>query len=156
MISSPSQRQRWLKMAGYRFGCQPRMMRNKKYQCLRTHPLTWWSFAYRNSISVSLRLVEFKGWAYHTPTVCLRCLLPWLSHWSLFAKCSSIHTLISVTGSRRLITYARLSDDKVSAVALEEYHTRKAAFSSIGTTVDDLNPFRRGYFKKFEPERQQL
>ncbi|KAK2609060.1 hypothetical protein QQS21_002430 [Conoideocrella luteorostrata] len=50
--------------------------------------------------------------------------------------------------SRRLITYRRISDVDVSPKALAEYQDR-LVISSIGTTVDDLNPFRAGYFKKF-------
>ncbi|EFY84878.1 RNA methylase family protein [Metarhizium acridum CQMa 102] len=63
-----------------------------------------------------------------------------------FNKCQD---LITAVGSRRLITYSRLSDEKVSAAAVAVYHNRKTV-STVGSTVDDLNPFRRGYFKKFE------
>ncbi|TWU73991.1 hypothetical protein ED733_005482 [Metarhizium rileyi] len=56
--------------------------------------------------------------------------------------------------SRRLITYSRLPDGKVSATAMAEHRSIKMV-SSVGTTVDDLNPFRRGYFKKFESQRQE-
>ncbi|KAH7310407.1 S-adenosyl-L-methionine-dependent methyltransferase [Stachybotrys elegans] len=48
--------------------------------------------------------------------------------------------------SRRLLTYRRLPDAEVSPAALQAYKARQ----SIGTTADELNPFRRGYFKKFE------
>ncbi|OAQ64137.1 tRNA guanosine-2'-O-methyltransferase TRM11 [Pochonia chlamydosporia 170] len=56
--------------------------------------------------------------------------------------------------SRRLITYSRLPDEMVSAEALTKYENRVVR-RTTGTTVDDLNPFRRGYFKKFDLERQQ-
>ncbi|KJZ73263.1 hypothetical protein HIM_07267 [Hirsutella minnesotensis 3608] len=51
--------------------------------------------------------------------------------------------------SRRLITYQRLPDDRVSKESLEMYETRRGVVHT-GTTADELNPFRRGYFKKFE------
>jgi tRNA (guanine10-N2)-methyltransferase len=51
--------------------------------------------------------------------------------------------------SRRLITYRRLPDAQVSQSALETYAARKKLTLS-GTSADELNPFRRGYFKKFE------
>ncbi|TFB02625.1 hypothetical protein CCMA1212_005420 [Trichoderma ghanense] len=56
--------------------------------------------------------------------------------------------------SRRLITYQRLPDSKVSSSDLEahEKRRREAAAANTGTTADDLNPFRRGYFRKFEAE----
>ncbi|KFG86631.1 RNA methylase family protein [Metarhizium anisopliae] len=54
--------------------------------------------------------------------------------------------------SRRLITYSRLSNEKISAAAVAVYHSRKTV-STVGSTVDDLNPFRRGYFNKFETSR---
>ncbi|KAH6880161.1 S-adenosyl-L-methionine-dependent methyltransferase [Thelonectria olida] len=53
--------------------------------------------------------------------------------------------------SRRLITYRRLPDAEVSSSALQAYATRKTAEAN-GTTADELNPFRRGYFKKFEAD----
>ena len=62
---------------------------------------------------------------------------------------STDQDLTTAVGSRRLITYSRLSDEKVSAAAVAVYHSRKTV-STVGSTVDDLNPFRRGYFKKFE------
>ncbi|KAF7562039.1 hypothetical protein G7046_g2084 [Stylonectria norvegica] len=51
--------------------------------------------------------------------------------------------------SRRLITYRRIPDAEVSPRDLEAYATRKTIVNN-GTSVDELNPFRRGYFKKFE------
>ncbi|WZH43439.1 S-adenosyl-L-methionine-dependent methyltransferase [Fusarium acuminatum] len=57
-----------------------------------------------------------------------------------FNKCKS---------SSRLITYRRLPDAQVSQSALETYATRKKLTLS-GTSADELNPFRRGYFNKFE------
>ncbi|KAK7416137.1 hypothetical protein QQZ08_012114 [Neonectria magnoliae] len=51
--------------------------------------------------------------------------------------------------SRRLITYRRMPDTQVSPDALMAYTSRKKLEPS-GTTADELNPFRRGYFKKFE------
>ncbi|KAF4949988.1 hypothetical protein FGADI_8526 [Fusarium gaditjirri] len=51
--------------------------------------------------------------------------------------------------SRRLITYRRLLDSQVSQEALEAY-TNRQKLTLNGTSADELNPFRRGYFKKFE------
>ena len=51
-------------------------------------------------------------------------------------------------GSRRLITYRRKPDAEVDQVALAE---RKRALVD-GYTADDLNPFRRNYFRGFRPE----
>lgn len=51
--------------------------------------------------------------------------------------------------SRRLITYRRLPDSQVSQSSLETYANRQK-LKLEGTSADELNPFRRGYFKKFE------
>ncbi|KAF5574807.1 tRNA guanosine-2 O-methyltransferase trm11 [Fusarium pseudoanthophilum] len=53
--------------------------------------------------------------------------------------------------SRRLITYRRLPDSQVSQEALEAY-TNRLKLTLNGTSADELNPFRRGYFNKFEAE----
>ncbi|PHH92072.1 hypothetical protein CDD83_9098 [Cordyceps sp. RAO-2017] len=53
--------------------------------------------------------------------------------------------------SRRLITYQRLPDDKVSESTLKAYDARRGV-KHVGTTADELNPFRRGYFRKFGAE----
>ncbi|KAF5557496.1 tRNA guanosine-2 O-methyltransferase trm11 [Fusarium napiforme] len=53
--------------------------------------------------------------------------------------------------SRRLITYRRLPDSQVSQEALEAY-TNRQKLTLNGTSADELNPFRRGYFNKFEAE----
>lgn len=53
--------------------------------------------------------------------------------------------------SRRLITYRRLPDSQVSQEALEAY-TNRQRLTLNGTSADELNPFRRGYFNKFEAE----
>ncbi|KAF6834504.1 RNA methylase family protein [Colletotrichum musicola] len=50
--------------------------------------------------------------------------------------------------SRRLITYRRLPDSRVDPEKLAAY---KRTYHE-GTTADELNPFRRGYFTKFEKE----
>ncbi|KAF4902238.1 tRNA (guanine(10)-N2)-methyltransferase [Colletotrichum viniferum] len=50
--------------------------------------------------------------------------------------------------SRRLITYRRIPDSQVDPERLAAY---KRTFVE-GTTADELNPFRRGYFTKFEKE----
>ncbi|KAL6921648.1 hypothetical protein FSST1_005674 [Fusarium sambucinum] len=53
--------------------------------------------------------------------------------------------------SRRLITYRRIPDSKVSQSTLETYANRQK-LKLEGTSADELNPFRRGYFKKFEAD----
>ncbi|QUC20653.1 uncharacterized protein UV8b_04894 [Ustilaginoidea virens] len=55
--------------------------------------------------------------------------------------------------SRRLITYRRVPDAMVSPVATAAYKARKDV-SPVGTTADELNPFRRGYFRKFGTDGQ--
>ncbi|KAK6227598.1 hypothetical protein QIS74_01153 [Colletotrichum tabaci] len=50
--------------------------------------------------------------------------------------------------SRRLITYRRIPDSQVDPEKLAAY---KRTFVA-GTTADELNPFRKGYFTKFEKE----
>ncbi|OTA84871.1 hypothetical protein M434DRAFT_400295 [Hypoxylon sp. CO27-5] len=50
--------------------------------------------------------------------------------------------------SRRLITYRRLPDSEVDMSALAE---RKREEQVKGHTADDLNSFRRAYFKGFKP-----
>ncbi|PFH56681.1 hypothetical protein XA68_16139 [Ophiocordyceps unilateralis] len=59
--------------------------------------------------------------------------------------------IIFSPGSRRLITYRRIPDSQVSQSSLEAYQARGSA-QQPGMTADDLNPFRRGYFRKFEAE----
>ncbi|KAG6014647.1 hypothetical protein E4U54_005009 [Claviceps lovelessii] len=51
--------------------------------------------------------------------------------------------------SRRLITYRRLPDADVSPRHLAAYQSKQNVVST-GNSVNDMNPFRRGYFKKFE------
>ncbi|KGQ02620.1 tRNA (guanine(10)-N2)-methyltransferase [Beauveria bassiana D1-5] len=46
--------------------------------------------------------------------------------------------------SRRLITYRRIPDDEVSNEALAAYAGR-TIISDVGTTANELNPFRRGF-----------
>ncbi|KAJ3495787.1 hypothetical protein NLG97_g3149 [Lecanicillium saksenae] len=53
--------------------------------------------------------------------------------------------------SRRLITYRRIPDSEVSKEALAAYKGREA-ISEVGTTANELNPFRRGYFRKFQSD----
>ncbi|KAG5984620.1 hypothetical protein E4U55_003953 [Claviceps digitariae] len=53
--------------------------------------------------------------------------------------------------SRRLITYRRLSDADVSPTSLAAYQSNRNVVSTANS-VDDMNPFRRGYFKKFETD----
>ncbi|TEA18152.1 tRNA (guanine(10)-N2)-methyltransferase [Colletotrichum sidae] len=53
--------------------------------------------------------------------------------------------------SRRLITYRRIPDSQVDPEKLAAY---KRTFHE-GTTADELNPFRRGYFAKFEKDEAQ-
>ncbi len=50
-------------------------------------------------------------------------------------------------GSRRLITYRRIPDKEVDPEAM---HAREE-MTPVGTTADELNPFRKAYFSGFEP-----
>lgn len=59
--------------------------------------------------------------------------------------------MLTLTGSRRLITYRRIPDSEVSKKALELYADREI-ISEVGTTANELNPFRRGYFNKFQSD----
>ena len=59
-----------------------------------------------------------------------------------------------MTGSRRLITYRRIPDSEVSADDLEKYNAREG-IKSVGKTANELNPFRRGYFNKFQAEGEE-
>lgn len=54
-------------------------------------------------------------------------------------------------GSRRLLTYRRLVDDEVNGEELLSYQTARLKIEAVnGTgTVDELNEFRRKYFKGF-------
>ncbi|KAI1334300.1 S-adenosyl-L-methionine-dependent methyltransferase [Xylariaceae sp. FL0016] len=54
--------------------------------------------------------------------------------------------------SRRLITYRRKPDSEVDFAALEQ---RKEQLETLvnGSSVDDLNPFRRHYFRGFRAEQ---
>jgi tRNA (guanine10-N2)-methyltransferase len=77
-----------------------------------------------------------------------------------FNKCLCFHTdfsfhlalvdrLILDSGSRRLITYRRLPESDIDTSALAR---RRLQEQAVGTTADDLNPFRRVYFRGFKAE----
>ncbi|KAI0018468.1 S-adenosyl-L-methionine-dependent methyltransferase [Xylariomycetidae sp. FL0641] len=53
--------------------------------------------------------------------------------------------------SRRLITYQRLPDADVDPEALAQRNTQ--AINGNGLSADELNPFRRHYFRGFRPEQ---
>lgn len=55
--------------------------------------------------------------------------------------------------SRRLINYRRLPDDTVNEDDLAAWKV-KAERRHEGVTADELNPFRKGYFKKFVTEEE--
>ncbi|KAJ4300161.1 hypothetical protein N0V88_002830 [Collariella sp. IMI 366227] len=48
--------------------------------------------------------------------------------------------------SRRLITYRRIPDAEVDQETMNVYQAR----TPVGTSADELNPFRKAYFNKFE------
>ncbi|CZR62057.1 probable TRM11 Catalytic subunit of an adoMet-dependent tRNA methyltransferase complex (Trm11p-Trm112p) [Phialocephala subalpina] len=56
------------------------------------------------------------------------------------------HPCLQITRSRRLITYRRIPDAEVVA---GDARTERAREN--GVNADDLNPFRKGYFKGFKP-----
>lgn len=60
----------------------------------------------------------------------------------------SIHNtcLTDVTGSRRLITYRRIPDNEVDPEAMKA----REETTYVGKSADELNPFRKAYFNKFE------
>ncbi|CAK7562469.1 MAG: hypothetical protein SEPTF4163_000315 [Sporothrix epigloea] len=63
----------------------------------------------------------------------------------------SVCTQVFNKWSRRLITYQRLSDSEVDAEALAAVIEAAATAPRLkGQTANDLNPFRKGYFSKFE------
>lgn len=75
----------------------------------------------------------------------------------VFNRCRSFSLIQSlmqfahfVLGSRRLITYRRLPDSEVDVSALAQ---RKQEEQLNGHTADDLNAFRRAYFKGFRTDQ---
>ncbi|KAI0396389.1 tRNA guanosine-2'-O-methyltransferase [Xylariaceae sp. FL0594] len=54
--------------------------------------------------------------------------------------------------SRRLITYRRLPDTEVDTAALAQ--RKKQVDGAEGRSADDLNPFRRHYFRGFKSEHE--
>jgi tRNA (guanine10-N2)-methyltransferase len=80
----------------------------------------------------------------------------------VFNKCKPSNTTTSYpasmfpnesSGSRRLLTYRRIPDAEVSPNAVEAHATRKEV-DATGSTANELNPFRRGYFRKFKSESE--
>ncbi|KAK0715906.1 S-adenosyl-L-methionine-dependent methyltransferase [Lasiosphaeris hirsuta] len=59
----------------------------------------------------------------------------------------SVCTQVFNKWSRRLITYRRIPDAQVDQDA---FNSREEGAQHLGKTVDELNPFRRAYFNKFE------
>ena len=68
----------------------------------------------------------------------------------LFVRALVADVLWGLLGSRRLITYRRLPDSEVdqAAVALR----KEQPSAANGQTADELNVFRRAYFKGFKPD----
>lgn len=71
----------------------------------------------------------------------------------VFNKCmlpATLDCLLShsdrAIGSRRLITYRRIPDKEVDPEAMK---AREVA-TPVGKSADELNPFRKAYFNKFE------
>ncbi|KAK4444925.1 S-adenosyl-L-methionine-dependent methyltransferase [Podospora aff. communis PSN243] len=62
----------------------------------------------------------------------------------------SVCTQVFNKWSRRLITYRRIPDAQVDQEAMKRWETDKEKL--VGKTVDELNPFRKAYFNKFEVE----
>jgi tRNA (guanine10-N2)-methyltransferase len=52
--------------------------------------------------------------------------------------------MLTYKGSRKLITYRRIPDAEV-VLGVHEERVR-----AEGTSADELNPFRKGYFKGFK------
>lgn len=56
-----------------------------------------------------------------------------------------------IIGSRRLITYRRIPNSEVDAEALALAAAAAVSTPKLkGQTANDLNPFRKSYFSKFE------
>lgn len=53
--------------------------------------------------------------------------------------------------SRRLITYRKVPDEAVDPGDLEVWSSRMKD-QHAGMTADELNPFRKGYFSKFQKD----
>jgi tRNA (guanine10-N2)-methyltransferase len=67
-----------------------------------------------------------------------------------FSCIAAKDAILTMTGSRRLITYRRIPDAQVDQEAMKRWETDKEKL--VGKTVDELNPFRKAYFNKFEVE----
>ena len=55
-----------------------------------------------------------------------------------------------LSGSRKLITYRRVPDSEVVANEPREQRVKET-----GVNADDLNPFRKGYFKGFHVANEE-
>ncbi|KAK0643335.1 S-adenosyl-L-methionine-dependent methyltransferase [Cercophora newfieldiana] len=62
----------------------------------------------------------------------------------------SVCTQVFNKWSRRLITYRRIPDAEVDQEAMKMWEADKEKL--VGKTADELNPFRKAYFNKFEVE----
>lgn len=58
--------------------------------------------------------------------------------------------------SRRLITYQKRGDESVRQSDVHLWQTTRAERRHAGTTADELNPFRKGYFNKFQKEETPI
>lgn len=57
--------------------------------------------------------------------------------------------------SRRLLTYRKRPDEDVDRAELDAWlreGEEKVLQEASGTSADELNPFRKGYFSKFQKE----
>ncbi|KAK3390803.1 hypothetical protein B0H63DRAFT_123454 [Podospora didyma] len=64
-----------------------------------------------------------------------------------YLEVAAVCTQVFTKWSRRLITYRRIPDAEVDQKAMQ---AREADTTLVGKTADELNPFRRAYFNKFE------
>ncbi|KAL1879688.1 hypothetical protein VTK73DRAFT_6863 [Phialemonium thermophilum] len=64
-----------------------------------------------------------------------------------FLDLIAVSTQVFNKWSRKLITYRRKPDTEVDSTVVKEWQSRTHV---DGTTVNELNPFRRGYFNRFE------
>lgn len=67
----------------------------------------------------------------------------------MFVPLSAVTSYVSLTkriGSRRLITYRRIPDSEVDPEAMKA----REEVIAVGKSADELNPFRKAYFNKFE------
>lgn len=112
---------RWSITDGCRSGCPQQTTRTRRSRCRHTPTSRSSPSAHKSSTNVRC-----------LPDLIFSCGFCDLANW---------------IGSRRLITYRRIPDKEVDPEAMKAREEMKP----VGITADELNPFRKAYFSKFEP-----